>query len=62
VSPVVPTIEKSVAAPNLLAEWATLEIVPDLLTTLAAVPARDLVRNPDLPVPDLVIAHQVFLI
>jgi hypothetical protein len=62
VSPVVPTVEKIVAAPNSLSEWAVLDFVPNLVTFSVAVSGRELGRNPDLPVPDLVIAHQVFLI
>ena len=62
VSPVVPTVEKNVAAPNSLSEWAALEFAPNLVAISASVSVRELVRNPDLPVPDLVIAHQVFLI
>jgi hypothetical protein len=61
-SPVVPTVEKNVPTPNALHDLAVLDFVPSWTIIEVAAPAADAVRNPHLPVPDLVIAHQVFLI
>jgi hypothetical protein len=61
-SPVVPTVEKNVPTPNALHDLALLDFVPNWTIAEVAAPARDTVRNPQLPIPDLVIAHQVFLI
>jgi hypothetical protein len=62
VSPVVPTVAKIVLAPHPLPEWMVLEFVPAPGNSAAAIPVRDMLRSPDLPVSDLVILHQVFLI
>jgi hypothetical protein len=60
--PVLPPVAQNVAAPDLSAAQALLIDTIDLLAMPATFPTRVSVRNPDLPVPDLVIAHQVFLI
>lgn len=62
VTPDVPTIQKVVSAPHPLPELAAFDLVPNIRTLSAVAPVREPARDSDLPVPDLLIAHQVFLI
>ncbi|MBI3863188.1 MAG: hypothetical protein HY290_14955 [Planctomycetia bacterium] len=62
VSPSVPTLQKIVSTPNPLPDWATFDPAPALLAVLSSASVSECDRDYALPVPDLIIAHQVFLI
>lgn len=61
VAPVFPPVSQSLAMPD-LTPMALLVSIDDLLPAVVKPPARESAWNPALPVPDLLIAHQVFLI
>lgn len=61
VTPLLPPVLKSVVVPDLtVLVLSTIDF--DFVGTQLTVPTYELVRNPRLPVPDLLIAHQIFLI
>ncbi|MSR56080.1 MAG: hypothetical protein EXS05_00160 [Planctomycetaceae bacterium] len=60
-TPLLPPVLKSVVVPDLtVLVLSTIDF--DFVGTQLTVPTYELVRNPRLPVPDLLIAHQIFLI